>query len=160
MTSTSFCPISFKKIDEHAARLTGFFAVILLAIYIWTGSLLPIVFLVYDFLVRGLERPSLSLLSQLSKWVLSVFNFKPLLINAGPKLFAARVGLIFSLLVLIAELLNWSTAALIITGVFGLCALLEAVAGFCVACKLYPLIYRLTYQRSVAKNNCETDFQI
>ncbi len=160
MNNNAFCPISFKKIDEHVARLNGFFTVGLLVVFLITGSVLPVVFLVVDFLARGLEYPKWSLLAQLSKRILSVLQVKPKLVNAGPKLFAARVGLLFSVLVAISSIAGWDVAALVIALIFGICAFLEAAIGFCVACKIYPFLYKFIYQRPVAKIDYKTDYQI
>ena len=160
MNNNAFCPISFKKIDEHVARLNGFFTVGLLVVFLITGSVLPVVFLVVDFLARGLEYPKWSLLAQLSKRILSVLQVKPKLVNAGPKLFAARVGLLFSVLVAISSIAGWDVAALVIALIFGICAFLEAAIGFCVACKIYPFLYKFIYQRPVTKIDYKTDYQI
>lgn len=160
MNNNAFCPISFKKIDEHVARLNGFFTVGLLVVFLITGSVLPVVFLVVDFLARGLEYPKWSLLAQLSKRILSVLQVKPKLVNAGPKLFAARVGLLFSVLVAISSIAGWDVAALVIALIFGICAFLEAAIGFCVACRIYPFLYKFIYQRPVTKIDYKTDYQI
>jgi len=160
MNNNAFCPISFKKIDEHVARLNGFFTVGLLVVFLITGSVLPVVFLVVDFLARGLEYPKWSLLAQLSKRILSVLQVKPKLVNAGPKLFAARVGLLFSVLVAISSIAGWDVATYVIVLIFGICAFLEAAVGFCVACKIYPFLYKFIYQRPVAKIDYKTDYQI
>lgn len=160
MNNNAFCPISFKKIDEKAARLNGFFTVTLLVVFLITGSLLPVVFLVVDFFARGIEQPKWSLLAQLSRRILSVARIKSKPVNAGPKIFAARVGFLFSLLVLGTATAGWSVAATVIALIFGIFALLESAAGFCVACKIYPILYKLIYQKSVDKINYKTDFQI
>lgn len=160
MQTNAFCPISYKKIDENVARLNGLFTVALLAIYVLTSSLIPVVFLVLDFLARGFDKPGYSLLARVSKFLLTTLKVQPQLINAGPKLFAARVGLLFSVLVVVTALPGWNTVALVITLVFGICAFLEAAFGFCVACKLYPFVYKLTYQKPVGKIVSTTDFQI
>ncbi len=160
MQTNAFCPISYKKIDENVARLNGLFTVVLLGIYALTGSLIPVIFLVFDFLARGFDKPGLSLLARFSKLLVNAFKVRPQLINAGPKLFAARVGLLFSLLVLVASIPGWTTVALVIALLFGVCAFLEAAFGFCVACKLYPFVYKLIYQKPVGKIISTTDFQI
>lgn len=160
MNNNAFCPISFRKTDEHAARLVGFFTVVILITAIVTSSWIPVLFLVLDFLARSLEKHSLSVLARISVFLLSVLKVKPRLINAGPKVFAARVGLLFSSLVLISLLSGWPVAALVIAVVFGVCAFLEAAIGFCVACRLYPLVYKFIYQHPVDKISGNTDFQI
>jgi hypothetical protein len=160
MNNNAFCPISFKKIDEHVARLNGLFTVLLLVVYVLTSSLIPVVFLLIDFFFRGLEKPQFSPLAILSKFLLKSLNVKPLPINAGPKIFAARIGVIFAVLILGSELAGLPVTALVFTGIFGLCAFLEAAFSFCVACKIYPLFYKLVYQTDFKKMKFKSDFQI
>jgi hypothetical protein len=71
-----------------------------------------------------------------------------LMINAGPKIFAARIGLIFSALIVLTYLLNAKILAFIIAGILGLFSFLEAFFGLCVACEIYPYIYRFLYSRN------------
>lgn len=160
MNNNAFCPISFKKIDENVARLNGFFTVVLLFVFLVTSSILPVLLLLADFLVRGIEKPQFSPLALLSKFILSRFNAKPHLINAGPKIFAARIGLLFSLLITLSVLFGLNVPAIIFTLVFGICAFLEAAFNYCVACKLYPFFYKLVYQSDYKKLNVKSDFQI
>lgn len=160
MNNNTFCPISYKKIDEHVARLNGFFTVILLSVYVLTGSLLPLLVLAYDFLVRSIEKPQYSLLAILSKRLLALIPLKPLLINAGPKIFAARIGLLFTVFILFFQIIGAPVAALVFTAIFGLCAFLEAAIGFCVACKLYPFFYKLIYQTDYKRMKFKSDWQI
>jgi hypothetical protein len=69
-----------------------------------------------------------------------------LLINAGPKIFAARIGLVFSVIILLATLIGLITTALVFATILGIFSFLEAAFGICVACKLYPYVYKVLYQ--------------
>lgn len=146
MKNTAFCPISNKRIDEHVARLNGALTTILLLVFILTGSLLPILFLIVDFAFRSGEYSRFSLLAYVSRKLTKILNLKPLLINAGPKVFAARIGLFFSIAIAVSLLFDLNILALALTGVFGICAFLESAFGYCVACQVYPLVYKLTFQ--------------
>ena len=42
--------------------------------------------------------------------------------------------------------------ALVIAGTLGLFSFLEAAFGLCVACEIYPLVYRLVYSRKADYN--------
>ena len=160
MSNNAFCPISFKKIDEHVARLNGFFTVVLLVVFLLTSNIFPVLFLIADFFVRSIEKPQYSPLAIVSKFLLKQLKVNPLLINAGPKIFAARIGLLFAVLVTLSSVLGFTTTAVVFTLIFGICALLEAAVGFCVACRIYPLVYRLIYQTDFRKKNFNSDFQI
>jgi len=146
MNANALCPISINKIDENVARLNGTFTVVLLASFLITQNIITIVFLAVDFLLRGAELGKYSPLTILSKYILNVFNTKKRPINAGPKIFAARIGVVFSVSILLFSVFQLTTVSLVLATIFGVCALLEAAFSFCVACQLYPIVYKLTYQ--------------
>ena len=146
---TAICPISEKRINENIARSNALITVILLIVYGLTSNLAVIGFLFFDFLLRGLEFSKFSLIAILSKKVNQLFNIQPEMINAGPKIFAARIGVVFSGVTLIATVLGWQTTALIFAGIFGFCALLEGFFAFCVACEIYPFVYKLLYKAKI-----------
>ena len=72
--------------------------------------------------------------------------FKRELNNASPKIFAARVGLVFSADILFASETGMDLTALAFAAVLGVFSFMEAAFGICVACKIYPFVYRLLYQ--------------
>lgn len=146
MNANALCPISINKIDENVARLNGTFTVVLLALFVITQNIVPIAILFIDFLLRGAELGKYSPLAISSKFLLNLFKVKKHPINAGPKIFAARIGVIFSFGILVTSAFQFSTFSLILTAIFGLCAFLEAAFSFCVACQIYPFVYKFTYQ--------------
>lgn len=151
MKTTAFCPTSTKRIDEHVARLNGGLTILILTIFIVTGSILPVIFLLADFALRSGRFSRYSPLAGLSKNITRLFRLKPVLINAGPKIFAARIGVIFNIAIILSYLSGLNNLSLGITGVFGTCAFLESVLGFCVACQFYPFVYKLTYHDKIQK---------
>ena len=151
MKTAAFCPISYKKIDEHVARLNGAFTVLLLAVFTVTGNIFPVIFLFVDFLLRSGSLSRFSPLSFLSKNIAKALFLKPLLINAGPKVFAARIGVVFNFAIIVSSLSGLNNLALVFTAIFGTCAFLESAFGFCVACQVYPFVYKLTYHPVIQK---------
>lgn len=149
MNSNAICPISNKKIDENVARFNGAFTVILLTVFLLTQNILALLFLLVDFFLRSAELSAYSPLANLSKYFVQAFGIKKNPINAGPKIFAARIGVIFSVAILITNLIGFDTASYVIAGIFGFCAFLESAFGYCVACQIYPFVFKLTYK---AKN--------
>lgn len=162
MSSTVFCPISFHKIDENIARLNGLFTTVLIILSGITGSVLPLLFLIIDFFTRSVPKPEYSLLAIISKYITKTLKLKKQPINAGPKIFAARIGLLFSVLAAVFTITGLEIAASITLIAFGACAFLEAAIGFCVACKIYPIVYKLSQVRPLNKiKNLEfKDFEI
>ena len=145
MRTIELCPISIKRINENVARANAYLTVGFLTAYLLTSNLLIIGFLLVDFLVRGLELSQYSPFAIASKKVVQLVALKPKFINAGPKIFAARIGLFFSVSILVTALLGFNAVSAVLALVFGVCALLEAVVGFCLACQIYPIVYKLYY---------------
>lgn len=148
MKTTAICPISDKRINENVARGNATLTVLFLTAFVITSKVLLIVFLLIDFLLRGMELSRYSPFAIICSKVVKLLGIKPKIINAGPKLFAARIGLFFSLTILVSSLSGLEITAYILTGVFGVCAFLEAFFGYCVACKIYPFVYRTFYAAS------------
>jgi len=151
MKTAAFCPISTRKIDEHVARLNGAFTILFLALFTVTGNILPVVFLFVDFFLRSGNLSRFSPLAYVSKNIARALFSKPLLINAGPKIFAARIGFVFNLAILLLHFSGLNNSALVFTGIFATCAFLESALGYCVACQFYPFVYKLSYHSKIQK---------
>ncbi len=151
MKTTAICPISDRKVDEHVARLNGGFTVLFLLMFILSGSILPIFFLLIDFALRSGHYSRFSAFSFLSRNILKSLSIKPVLINAGPKIFSARIGLLFTIVISVSFLFASINTGYVFSGIFGTCAILESVFGYCVACQVYPFVYKLLYQHKIQK---------
>jgi hypothetical protein len=145
MKTHAICPISDKRINENVARSNAFFTVLLLASYVLTANLFIIAFLLVDFLLRSVELSNYSPLAIVSRKLLQALSIKPKMINAGPKIFAARIGLFFNVAILLSVLAGLNALSFVLVAIFGICAFLEAAFSFCIACEVYPLVYRLFY---------------
>ena len=146
MKTYAVCPISDKRINERVARLNGFFTVSLVILYIFTHQWLIPAFLVVDFLLRSISLSRFSPMGYLSRNILNLLSIKKLFINAGPKIFAARIGFVISCSILIASIIGLNLLALILACILGLFSFLEAAFGFCVACEIYPYVYKMLYK--------------
>ena len=145
MKTYAFCPISDRLIDEQVARISAAFTLFFLIAFAFTGSPWLVAFMVIDFLFRGTSYSKYSLIVISSRKIVRVLPVEVSLINAGPKIFAARIGLFLSGIVLVSFILganNFSSAVIIILGLF---SFMEAAFGFCVACKIYPLLFKFLY---------------
>lgn len=143
----TFCPISTNKIDENIARINGALTLTTIIIFLISNSLVPILLLITDFTLRSAELSKYSLFANISKIVKSLLSIESRVVNSGPKIFAARIGLVFSVLISISFLLEINELTLTLSVIFGICAFLESALGFCVACKVYPLVYKLIYNK-------------
>lgn len=146
MKTYAVCPISDKRVNERAARINGFFTVSLIFLYIFISHWSIPAFLSIDFLMRSSALSKLSPLGFLSRNILKLLSIKKLLINAGPKIFAARIGFVISCSILITSIIGFNLIALILASILGLFSFLEAAFGFCVACEIYPYIYKWLYK--------------
>ena len=146
MKSYALCPVSDKMINERVARINGVFTMALLIVYGLTQNIIPVLFLAFDFLLRSSEYSKYSLVVISSKSIVRYFGFTENIINAGPKIFAARLGLLFSTLIIFSSLFGAWIPALTLAGLLGLFSFLEAAFGLCVACEIYPFAYRFLYK--------------
>jgi hypothetical protein len=145
MKIEAICPITNKKVDENVARFNATITVLLLAAFVVSDTPLIALFLLVDFLLRGFELSAYSPIAIVSKKIVAALALKPKIINAGPKLFAAKVGALFSLSVMVSAFLGQTPLAFAFSAIFGICAFLEAAFGFCLACRIYPYLYKLTH---------------
>jgi hypothetical protein len=148
MKSYTLCPVSDQKINERVARLNGFFTVMLITVFVFTRNILPVIFLAADFYLRSFDYSRYSLIGISSKGIVRYFKLSEYIINAGPKIFAARIGLLLSSLIVISFLFNAYLPAFVLAGVLGLFSFLEAAFGLCVACEIYPFVYRFLFREN------------
>lgn len=132
------CPVVHRQIDGNQARITAAEVTVLLLFSLLTGAHWPAFFLVGDFLLRSGSFAKYSPLAALARLQKHAFGWAPRKVDAGPKLFAARIGLVFSVLLSVLAVAELTSAFQIVAILFVACTFLEAAFGFCVACQVYP----------------------
>jgi hypothetical protein len=137
------CPISFKQVNERAVQINAALAIFSIIFFFFTPYKWIILILAIDFFIRGFLNVSYSFYSAISKTILRIFKIKPIMVNAGPKIFAAKIGFIFCCMIAVSYLLNFHRISLIIGSIFVFFAALEAIFRFCLACRVYPFIYKM-----------------
>jgi hypothetical protein len=145
MVSNIMCPVSDKKVNERVARVNATFTVLILVIFIFTHNVFLLAFLAVDFFIRASAFSKYSLIGISSRTLVRYFAVREYFINAGPKILAARIGLILCSLMIVTFILKASWVVYFLAGLLGLFSTLEAVFGFCVACRIYPYLYRFLY---------------
>lgn len=134
------CPITDKRINENVSRLNALVTVLFVAAFLvfnfWGG----IVFMMVDFALRGFIDSKYSIVCQMNKWIVSKINLSPKLMNAGPKMFAAQFGLVFTAFILLGLLFDMRIISQVVAIVLGVFSFMESAFGFCVACQLYPFL--------------------
>lgn len=136
------CPVDFVSMNENKARLTALFVLILGTVFLVTGLWFIMAFLVIDFLLRANNLGKYSLLAILSDVVIKQLKIKNKPTDRAPKRFAAGVGLVFTLGILVLTLLHLDTATLLVTLVLLLFAFLESFVGFCAGCYVYSMLQK------------------
>ncbi|HAM99358.1 MAG TPA: hypothetical protein DCQ26_12190 [Marinilabiliales bacterium] len=142
------CPISNERVPEHLPRITAFINIALIAFYISTQWLYLLVFLCIDFLLRGFNFSSLSIIHWLAKGISALFQFKTPMIDKAPKLFAARLGGLMFALSVVFFLSGQLTATFIIVSLVAVLSTLECVFSFCAGCYIYQYVVLPFYSRS------------
>ncbi|HTJ15035.1 MAG TPA: DUF4395 domain-containing protein [Dinghuibacter sp.] len=135
------------QLNEPVIRIVAFEVAILAIAFAFSHLLVIPLFLLFDFYLRGwdLQRysPLRLLATQINHWLLGN-RFKP--VYAPPKVFAARIGAIVSLAIIIAYVFESSALSVGLAGLMICAALLESLAGFCAGCYLYGYYEKLRHR--------------
>lgn len=137
------CPLSFKQVNERVVQINAALAIFSILIFFFTPYKWFILVLSIDFIIRGFFNPYYSIYSAISKAILGIFKIRPLMVNAGPKIFAAKIGFIFCCIIIVFYSLNYHLVSLVVGYMFMFFAALEAIFRVCIACKIYPFIYKM-----------------
>lgn len=134
------CPISVERVSEHIPRVTAFYVSSLFFVYILTGFLPIILFLALDFMLRGFAYSQFSVLNKVAIYTSKSLKLSSPQIDKAPKLFAARLGGIMSLLVLSLHLAGITVGAISISTLVLTLSGLEFAFSFCVGCYMYSWV--------------------
>lgn len=140
---TVSCPVDGVTVNENKVRLIAL-QVFILSIVIF---ILPhwslIILLSVDFFLRSFDLNKFSPLAAISAGIVRLFSIGVKPINQGPKRFAARIGLIFSISILISYYAGYATAVAGLTAVLILFSFLESFFSFCAGCHVYTYSKKL-----------------
>lgn len=145
------CPIIYKKIDQNATRVFAGLVATLGILFILSPQFSIVLILVYDFSVRVFGYPKMSILFHVSRFLAKLMRLKIEEVDAGPKVFASKLGLLFVMLIFISLLFDLTFVSVLIAGALSACAFLEAAFGYCVGCEIYSFLNKFASNFS-AKN--------
>lgn len=141
------CPISGEQRDNTTVRFVAGF------VFIITGGILFIALrisapiaasfsavLAIDFIIRGFVKPKYSPLATLARGAVSGLKLPKKMVDSGPKIFAARIGVLFTVSATILYIGNLLFAGTIVLVILLLCSGLESFFGFCLGCWMYSLL--------------------
>jgi hypothetical protein len=127
--------------NESKVRLTAFFVLVLVITFLLIKLLLIPVILVIDFGLRSFNLGKYSPLAYISDLLVKTLKLPIIPVYLPPKRFAARIGLLFSVVILILHLFK-PEAVLPVAVVLAFFAALESLLGFCAGCYVYTFLQR------------------
>jgi hypothetical protein len=143
----SVCPISFHGVNKKVARLNAFSTFLIICIYLFTPFKFIVVLLAIDFFIRGYIDPKSSPISTINKNIINLLKIKSKVINAGPKIFAAKIGFLMAILIsIIFYFLKLTILASFLAYLLIIFSLLEFLFGYCVGCHMYSLKHKLVHR--------------
>ncbi len=134
------CPISDNYTDENIARMNAFFTFGLVLIFLITPFKWIIFVIAADFLLRRVLQGRYSVVSRISILTTGALALKKVRINAGPKLFAANVGFVLSILAAVFYFTGVPYVSYALAGTLAFFTMLESVFNICAACILYSFV--------------------
>ena len=134
------CPVSPERVDEYQVRVTALGVVFIMGLYLISGEVLLPAFLAVDFFIRAFTRLNYSPMSYLAHRIVKLIGTQAVQIDKAPKIFAARIGLVLTLLTTIGALLNLTFLSYISGSVLILFAFLECGLNFCAGCWVYTVV--------------------
>jgi hypothetical protein len=131
------CPVDFVPVNENITRLNAAQTLLLAVIWLFTAAPVIPAVLTIDFLLRAANYGRFSPLNVLSSFLVRALSIPAKPVDRAPKRFAAGVGFLFCLSILILSLTPYRLAAGILAGILLLFASLEAFFAFCAGCYVY-----------------------
>jgi hypothetical protein len=142
------CPISPLRVNENVVRVTALLIAALVVLYAFTTSPFIVLLLLVDFAIRGFTNLQYSPLSWLAAQINKRLGLPVILTDKAKKIFSARVGLLFTLVILILSFVNPQSSIVVGLILMGF-ALLESVLNICVGCLVYTYFVFPMYHKKV-----------
>ena len=149
------CPISEQQVNEKVAQVNANLTMLTILLFLTTQSILVLAILAVDFFIRGFKNPAHSYYAAVSKKILSSFKIKPIMVNAGPKIFAAKIGFIFCCLMAVTHLLGFQVVCLVLALIFVFFAALEAISPYPKQRPVAPCVTRPCSARHSVASTCQ-----
>lgn len=140
------CPISGEQRDNTTVRVvagqvlltSGIALVIAVRVSSQTAAIISGI-LTIDFIIRAFIKPKYSPLATVARGIVSGLHLPKKMVDNAPKVFAARIGVLFSVVATILYAGNFIYAGTVVLVILLLCAALESIFSFCLGCWMYSL---------------------
>ncbi len=134
------CPVSDERVSEQVTRINALLGVLIVVSGFVFNSVFFFLFLAADFYIRAFTKIKFSPLTYISHSMVNALNLQKKNIDKAPKIFAARLGFLMTLTIVVLSLLQLHTAALVVGAILVFFASLEFVLAICVGCILYTYV--------------------
>ncbi|MCK5847244.1 MAG: DUF4395 domain-containing protein [Bacteroidales bacterium] len=138
-----YCPIISETVDTKLIKVNASFVLTILVLSVATPWNWLIYIVTADFAIRvflGIKNSPVCMVIRKSMKVMDIKQHK---VNAGPKKLASKFGLVFSLMIIGFQLLNFPIVATSITAIFIILTALEVFFSYCLVCTIYPYLNRI-----------------
>src|ERR1700679_2511478 len=105
MNENISCPVSHVMINNNRVRITAALVFLNVLSFVWAPHVSVPIFLVIDFFLRGFGLNRYSPLNLISGWLVRIFSVKYDAYDQAPKKFAAQLGFVMAVLLLVTHLL-------------------------------------------------------
>lgn len=136
----TLCPISADRIEQNTVRAIAFLVIVLTGFTLIVPNYISGTLLLIDFSLRAFNKGKGSILKLIATGIVNLLQLKKLPVDAAPKRFAAALGIIFSVFILLFQSLNYTLLSHITGGLLICCAFLESAFNFCAGCLIYTWI--------------------
>lgn len=134
------CPISSERIDSNVSRLTVFFNVVLMMLFVLTLQPVFALIVAIDCFIRAALDMKYSPFRRLSQVIINRLNLKKKPIDLAQKIFASRLGFLCAIAAAILTLTGYTTASIYVAVFLMILSILDSVFNFCVGCLIYNYV--------------------
>lgn len=137
------CPCSEKTIDRNVTRITSFFVFLLLMTGLFSMLNWISLLLCFDFFIRGFTHLPISPLRRAAQAQVRMLRMKPAMINAGPRIYGARLGFFVTVIIALLSFGGFPNAARNVTELMILTTAMAAFFGICIGCYVHTVIRKV-----------------
>jgi len=137
------CPLLFRQVDATISKISAVAVSSGIITYLFTMEKLILIFLILDFMLRLSSYKRFSPIFRIACSIKIFSKLPTRLEDAGAKRLAAIFGLLFTIGMLVADILGWVYAIWIIAFIFLTCVVLDLLLDYCIACVVYSAVRRI-----------------
>ena len=134
------CSISTDRVNSSLTKIYSIFTFSVITMFIFSPFKEIIFISATDFVVRIFFGIKYSPICRMIKFGLKVGNIPTHMVNAGPKKFAAKVGMLFTVVISVGVILDLPMLSLVAGGVAFVAIGAEIFFNYCLACTIHSYL--------------------